>query len=247
MANRSNRNRERMKYGLCLNEECPKCTSKEVQAIPMRKDFVCPECGKELRECPPPKKSNKGKIIAGVIAAIIIVGVIAGISLFSGNEKQTPEVTPDTLKVDTPAIKPVPAKIVDSTKIQSDTVIKSDQSSNVKIQGSEVIKTKVTSTVTTITTQHSSSRTSNAGSTTSSTLNLPYGIYKGEVKNGKPNGHGRLTYNTQTQISKYDSKARMAEAGEYVDGWFVDGNFDNGKHFDKSGNLIESMVIGVPN
>lgn len=247
MANRSNRNRERMKYGLCLNEECPKCTSKEVQAIPMRKDFVCPECGKELRECPPPKKSNKGKIIAGVIAAIIIVGVIAGISLFSGNEKQTSEVTPDTLKVDTPAIKPVPAKTVDSTKIKSDTVIESNQSSNVENQGSKVIKTKVTSTVTTITTQHSSSHTSNAGSTTFSTINLPYGTYKGEVKNGKPHGHGRLTYNTQTQVSKYDEKARMAEAGEYVEGLFIDGNFDNGKHFDKSGNLIESMTIGVPN
>lgn len=38
------------RYGQCLNDGCSKCKSKEIQEIPARKDFVCQECGKELRE-----------------------------------------------------------------------------------------------------------------------------------------------------------------------------------------------------
>ena len=52
---------ERLKYGICLNDECSMCKSKEIQSVPMRKDLLCSECGKELRECPPPKKKNSKK------------------------------------------------------------------------------------------------------------------------------------------------------------------------------------------
>lgn len=75
---------ERFKYGICLNDECPKCKNKDVQQIPMRREFVCEECGKELRECPPPKKSGKKPLIAA-IAVIALVGIVAGgIIAFSG-------------------------------------------------------------------------------------------------------------------------------------------------------------------
>lgn len=79
-------NKERNKYGICLNDECPKCKGKEVQQIPMRKEFVCAECGSELRECPPPKKRNN-KLIAFIVAVIVIVGgVIAAIVIPKGSE-----------------------------------------------------------------------------------------------------------------------------------------------------------------
>lgn len=66
-------NRERLKYGVCLNEECSKAKAKEVQAISMRKELVCSECGKPLRECPPPKsKGNAGKYI-GIAAGVLAV------------------------------------------------------------------------------------------------------------------------------------------------------------------------------
>ena len=62
---------ERLKYGICLNDECSMCKSKEVQSVPMRKDLICSECGKELRECPPPKKKG-GNPVALVIAIIAV-------------------------------------------------------------------------------------------------------------------------------------------------------------------------------
>lgn len=79
--------RERLHYGICLNDECTKSKNKEIQAIPMRKDFVCAECGKELRECPPPKKTNKKPLTIGAIALLIIGAVVAAIFLF----RESPE------------------------------------------------------------------------------------------------------------------------------------------------------------
>ena len=79
----SSRSAERFKYGICLNDECPLCKEKKVQQIPMRKDLVCSECGKPLRECPPPRKKGVDSKLIGIIAAILIVlaGAVFGIYL----------------------------------------------------------------------------------------------------------------------------------------------------------------------
>ena len=76
----SSRSAERFKYGICLNDECPLCKEKKIQQIPMRKELVCmnPECGKPLRECPPPKTGPNWKKVAA------IVGTVAGIAAIGG-------------------------------------------------------------------------------------------------------------------------------------------------------------------
>lgn len=84
-----------------------------------------------------------------------------------------------------------------------------------------------------------------AASPTSGTIKLSYGTYTGQLKNGYPNGQGRLVYNTSRQINRYDSKGRMAGAGDVVQGTFVNGFLTIGKHYDSSGNLIENLNIGV--
>lgn len=78
---------ERLKYGICLNDECSMCKSKEVQSVPMRKDLICSECGKELRECPPPKK--KGGIPVPVIIAIVAVAIGIAVFLVVGKNNTT--------------------------------------------------------------------------------------------------------------------------------------------------------------
>ncbi len=79
----SSRSAERFKYGICLNDECPLCKEKKVQQIPMRKDLVCSECGKPLRECPPPRKKGVDSKLIGIIAAILIVLAGAGLGIYS--------------------------------------------------------------------------------------------------------------------------------------------------------------------
>ena len=76
---------ERLKYGICLNDECSLCKSKQVQSVPMRKELICSECGKELRECPPPKKKSKTSIaiiIATIIIALIEIYIFARLLCF---------------------------------------------------------------------------------------------------------------------------------------------------------------------
>lgn len=73
------------------------------------------------------------------------------------------------------------------------------------------------------------------------------GKYTGAVKNGKPHGLGTLVFTKTAVINNSDPKLRTAQAGESVQGQFVNGTFTIGKHFDASGNLIESLNFGVAN
>lgn len=89
--NNQRSNRERVKYGICLNEEegCQKCKNKEILRIPMRKDFVCPECGRELRECPPPKPPvDPTKILIIIASALVVVGGIVTAVLSLGGKSE---------------------------------------------------------------------------------------------------------------------------------------------------------------
>ena len=74
---------------------------------------------------------------------------------------------------------------------------------------------------------------------------LSYGTYTGASKNGKPHGVGRLVYSKAMVINSHDPKKRMAQPGESVQGQFVNGEITIGKHFDASGNLIQSLNFGV--
>ena len=102
---------ERLKYGICLNDECSMCKSKEIQSVPMRKELVCSECGKGLRECPPPKKKSKLPLV--VIAAVVVIGAVVGcIFAFSSGstEKIEQQKTENISIVETPQVEEAPAQ-----------------------------------------------------------------------------------------------------------------------------------------
>lgn len=76
-------------------------------------------------------------------------------------------------------------------------------------------------------------------------VQLPYGSYSGESKNGKPHGMGKIVYTKETVINRHDPKKRKAKPGESVQGQFVNGEITIGKHFDANGNLIQALNFGV--
>ncbi len=230
--------RDRFKYGICLNEECPKCKEKEVQKILMRKDFVCAECGKELRECPPPRKSpKKSKII--LVVAILLLAIIGCIMAFTGGSKtsESSKVVDSTLVADT--ISKVVEPVKPDTVVVRDTIMERDTI----VQNNTTTISEKTSTKTVVsTTGPTKPKASSSGS---GTLRLSYGTYTGATKNGYPHGQGKLTYSTSRQINRNDMKGRTANAGDYVIGEFFNGFVVYGKHYDSAGNLLGSLNFGV--
>lgn len=208
--------------------------------VPMRKDLVCSECGRELRECAPPKKKSMTKYIILAVAALIVLGGV-GYAIFGGNGTTGTESALDTNTVSDIA-KDTLAVTEPVTTVKSDTVVVHDTVvSNNTITTSEKISTK-----TVVNTTVPASKTPSAPAATSGnrTLRLSYGTYTGEVRGGYPHGQGRLTYSEARQICRFDAKARTANAGDYVIGEFYNGFVVYGKHYDSDGNLLESLNIG---
>lgn len=194
MATSNRGERLRYRYGICLNDNCSKCKSKEVQQIAARKELVCEECGKPLRECPPPKTGPSKKLImaiaAGVVAALVAVGIVF---IPRGGSDADNTVVNDTIEktapavVDTPPVKKEEPKKVDSAPLNG-----------------------------------------------RGTVNLGYGKYTGDLKNGKPHGWGTITYTKSTKI--VNSKDFVANPGDTFEGEFRDGKISGQGYWKHDGN-----------
>ena len=232
-----NIDKNRMNYGICLNDECPKCQSKEIQQVSIRRDFVCTECGKELRRCPPPKKGNKKLfLILGALIAIAAI-VFCCLALFGGGSGKSDSIATDSIS----AADSVKDSSIDSTKVvpKKDTVVVHDTIT--ETQTKTIVKqVAAPAPRATATLAQASPQSQSNGS-----LRLSYGKYSGGIKNGYPHGQGRLTYSTSRQINRNDMKGRTANAGDYIIGEFFNGFVVYGKHYDSEGNLLESLNFGV--
>lgn len=209
----------RYRYGMCLNDQCSKAKSKEVQQISSRKDFVCEECGKALRECPPPKKGGNTKVLIAVAAVVILAGGGYGVfSVMSGGEKTgtdvnkeqsvISEVSSDTAKIDSvrPEVSP------DTEKI-------------------EPVKPKVEKVVTPEPEKKPVKQKVMNGR---GTVDLGYGTYTGDLKNGKPHGYGTITYKQAHKIVA--SKDFVAQPGDKFEGEFRDGRISGLGYWKHDGN-----------
>ena len=194
MATSNRGERLRYRYGICLNDNCSKCKSKEVQQIAARKELVCEECGKPLRECPPPKTGPSKKLImaiaAGVVAALVAVGIVF---IPRGGSDADNTVVNDTIEKTAPAV-------VDTPPVKKDEPKKVD-SAPLNGRG---------------------------------TVNLGYGKYTGDLKNGKPHGWGTITYTKSTKI--VNSKDFVANPGDTFEGEFRDGKISGQGYWKHDGN-----------
>ena len=188
----------RLRYGMCLNDNCSKCKSKEVQSISARKEFVCEECGKPLRECPPPAKSNKAKTIAIVAAAAVIIGGGAFFipQMSEPQETQQPAPVPETQTPQPEAQMPEPEPQVTEPEVQTPEP-----------------EPQVT-------------QTPQAPLNGRGTVDLGYATYTGDLKNGKPHGYGTLIYKASRKI--VPSKDFTANPGDTYEGEFRNGKVSGG-------------------
>lgn len=74
---------------------------------------------------------------------------------------------------------------------------------------------------------------------------LGYAVYKGKMRNRKPNDvEGRLIFYERHIIDDRDPRHRIAEPGDYVVGEFVDGHLVQGIWYDANGQRKGSILIG---
>lgn len=220
---RRNKEYVRYRYGICLNETCSKAKSKEVQQIAARKEFVCEECGKPLRECPPPKKGNKTPIV--VVTVVLVVALIAAFFIFSGGESK--QLTEPQLAT----------KDSDIVKVEKDTIgiseVKKDEP---VVEPMKEEKPKVEKTA---------EKQAKPATSSSNSKNLGYATFKGNLKNGQPNDvNGRLIFKTSHVIDSRDPKGRVAEAGDYVIGEFSEGHLVQGIWYGSDNTVKGSIIIG---
>ncbi len=222
--------RIRFRYGICLNESCEKCKSKEVQEVSVRKEFVCsnPECGKPLRECPPPKKGIDKKLILGVVAALVVIGIILFFVLSGGNNESAP-ITPSG--PDTTVVKKNVSENTDSinaAKMAAENQRLKDSLEAIEKANAEKDKVKDK------TTEEKPTKTVDNGNGFGR-INLGYGTYEGYRKNNKPHGHGTIRYTKSHQIVSW--KDYVASPGDTFEGEFREGKISGMGYWKHDGNI----------
>jgi len=225
MAEMRNNERIRYRYGICLNDNCEKCKSKEVQEIPARKDFVCAECGKPLRECPPPKKGGNGKLIGIIAGVVVLLAIIGGIIAMSGSGEEAPKQEPVTVApVDSDSIKTVQMAAENQRLKDSLAAVETAKAEKKEAPAKEAQPAPAPKPT-----------------PASGSKNLGYATFKGTWPNDV---NGRMVFSSSHVIDSKDPKKRVAEAGDYVIGEWADGHLVQGIWYGADNQVKGSVIIG---
>lgn len=74
----------------------------------------------------------------------------------------------------------------------------------------------------------------------SGTLSLGYGTWIGGIKNGKPDGKGKVVFNSTHIVDR--STSYKANPGDYFIATYESGHLISGKLYDGSGNLLKTII-----
>lgn len=75
---------------------------------------------------------------------------------------------------------------------------------------------------------------------TQGTLQLGYGSWRGGIKNGKPDGKGRITFTSSHRVDR--SSPTEANPGDYFIATYDNGSLISGKLYDSDGNLLQTII-----
>ena len=75
---------------------------------------------------------------------------------------------------------------------------------------------------------------------TTGTLSLGYATWRGGIKNGKPDGKGRITFTSSHRVDR--SSSIEANPGDYFIATYDNGSLISGKLYDNAGNLLQTII-----
>lgn len=201
------------KTGTCMNLDCDNY-KKEVEIEP-GEEFECPVCHQPLREGKGRSSNNKDggqgkkKIMIIVGALVIVAAAAAGIVLSMGGDKSKTPVN-EQPKID---LSIIDSAKVDTPAIKAEPVVEEPKVVEPK---EEPVKPKTSI------------------QTGKGTVDLGYGSYTGDLKNGKPHGYGTITYKTSRKI--VSSKDYVANPGDTFEGEFREGKISGLGYWKHDGN-----------
>lgn len=205
------------KTGICMNLDCDNY-KKEIEVEPGG-EFECPLCHQPLKEGKGRKESggnaklNKNKVI--LIAGLVVIAIAAGIFLWMNNKAPHPTpIVSQPQEVD--SVKADPLKVV---PVEVDTTVAAASPEEIDKPKKEPKE------------QESTTHKIQNGK---GTADLGYGIYTGDLKNGKPHGYGTITYKTSHKI--VPSKDFIAKPGDTFEGDFRDGKISGLGYWKHDGN-----------
>ena len=211
------------KVGKCINIDCD--NYKQEVEVAAGEEFECPLCHQHLEEVAAGKSNgggkddNKKKIIIAA-AAVALLGGGAGLYFgLSGDDKA--KNAPET-EVAAP---------VDSADIAKPDTTATEQAE----EKPAVEEPKKDETQTTATPEKPKTTPAAQPKNGHGTVNLGYGRYTGDLKNGQPHGHGTITYTQSHKI--VNSKDFVASPGDTFEGDFREGRISSIGYWTHDGNV----------
>lgn len=192
------------KVGTCVNIDCDNY-KQDVEVEPGG-EFECPICHQPLREkaTGPAPDPDPRMRILLIVAAVLVLGG-GGYGLYSYlNGDKEPETV-----VEQP--KPV------APETPKDTATVAPEEPKVATPEPKRVDPKPTTP-----------------QTGRGTVDLGYGTYTGDLKNGKPHGYGTITYKKEQKI--VPSKDFVAQPGDTFEGEFRDGRISGLGYWNHNGN-----------
>ncbi len=213
------------------------------------------------KESSPEKKTDKIKIITIVAIVILIIGIgVCSVFLF---QKEKPVVLTETKVLEKTNIEPE-TEVISSEKSSSGELAKPENiqplisgTTPSQEQKTERISDKKQPAISNAETKNSDQLASVPTSQTQvqtpepvktpavvKTISINGNKYTGEVRNGKPDGKGKLIYAFHERISELDPKSTMSEVGDYLEGKWNDGELEYGTLYDKNGVKKKTVIVG---
>jgi hypothetical protein len=204
-----------VRKGQCVNfRHCSKADSHEVIEVNLGDDFICPNPECEGSLIDLPQKRKFPWWIVIVIVGVLAIGAGVYFSVPFNKNKKVIGQSEDPTVATVGEIGHATAVVAGKAEITAYTDNEFDVTVNKKIPLPPEEKA------------------------------YSFGKYKGRLKNGIPEGDGKMTYNKRVQIAKHDTEhpPHYAENGDYFVGSWGNGDIASGYLYDRNGNVKERIL-----
>lgn len=200
--------------------------------------------GKDTDPINPDDEKRKKYSVMGISIIAIIAVIVCCVCLIN-KRKDEPEPNPIPVEVNNSiSTDGTEAEVVPAKEEMQENIGSEQQNPNNQNELSD--NNNQTQQSTTSQTQHQTSQQPQQQAepvkpvVTTGTLSFGYATWRGGIKNGKPDGKGRMTFISTHKVDRRSSVE--ANSGDYFDATYENGILISGKLYDSDGNLLKTII-----